>query len=70
MNAKSIISRRVLANITHQHYRLMVTKSSSAKEILKKKLQEGPDLKDFIEGNVDANFDSEENARKYAEQGI
>lgn len=45
----------------------MVTKSSqssSAKEILKKKLEDGPELKDFISGEVD------QAAAKYAEKGV
>lgn len=65
MNASilSIGSRRtVLVYATSN--RLMVTKSSSAKELLKKKLEEGPDLKDFITGDVDR-FET-----KYVEQGI
>lgn len=65
MNASilSIGSRRtVLVYATSN--RLMVTKSSSAKELLKKKLEEGPDLKDFITGDVDR-FEA-----KYVEQGI
>lgn len=45
--------------------RLLVTKtSSSAKfELLRKKLEEGPDLKDFLSGEV------EQATQKYAEQG-
>ena len=75
---KVISSHRALLNQS-LFVRLLVTKSSSAssaKEKLKKRLDEGPDLKDFISGDADAaavkleDFDAESASKKYTDQGI
>lgn len=78
MNASSVVAKmgmngrhKVLVLLSSSS-RSMVTKSSSAnesaKEKLKKKLEEGPDFKDFVSGEVDQAAAAD--STKYAEQGL
>lgn len=70
-NPKVISSHRVLINSSLIRLVTKSSSASSAKEKLKKRLEEGPDLKDFISGDATSpDFDVESTSRKYTEQGI
>lgn len=69
MNAKSLAMSNNLARLYNQSIRSYTIKSTTTKasrDEFKKKLEDGPDFKDFLSGDVAKGDD----AKKYTEQGI